>query len=232
MDEEEIILITDGFDSLILDDEDTILKKFYKIKKDKWIVYAHDHMNFISQIEFGRCNGKSINAGSFIGRVKELVIFIETFLKFSKEYETKDDQKLMVDFCKSQSTFMEMVELDDKNILFCRITYSPIMFYLFNNFKNTIKFRNIQIKDKKIWDNFKKTHPSVLFAPGNNNMDDLVEHLGYDFKNKRSYFWGMIKERWVTILILLTLIGILLVPIVFLFIKLFKKIIKLYFIIF
>ena len=223
MDKEEIVLITDGFDSLILDDEDTILKKFYKIKKDKWIVYAHEYPNVLLKIEFGACNKKHINAGSLIGRVNELIIFIKKFLEFSKDYETKDDQVLITKFCKLKPTFMEMVELDEKNIIFCMVSYSPIVFHVLSDFKNTRKFRNIQIKDKKIWEKYTNTTPSVISGSGNKNMDDLVEHLGYKFKNKRTYFWGMIKERWVTILTVLTVIGIILVPIIFLFIKLFKK---------
>jgi len=223
LDENEIVLITDGFDSLLLEDEDTILKKFYQVKKDKWIVYANEYPNLLTKLEFGSCNNKNINAGSLIGRVDELIIFIRKFLEFSKDYETKDDQLLLTKFCKLKPTFMEMVELDEKNIIFCMVSYSPVLLHILSDYTYTKKFRNVQIKDKKIWEKYTNTTPSVVFGPGNKNMDDLVEHLGYDFKNKRQNFWKMIKERWVTVLIFLTALGIICTLIVFLIVKLLKK---------
>tara|TARA_B100001115_G_scaffold179932_1_gene171501 strand:+ start:62 stop:892 length:831 start_codon:yes stop_codon:yes gene_type:complete len=223
LDENEIVLITDGFDSLLLEDEDTILEKFYKIKKDKWIVYANEYPNLLTKLEFGSCNNKNINAGSLIGRVNELIIFMQKFLEFSKDYKTKDDQVLLTKFCKLKPTFMEMVELDEKNIIFCMVSYSPVLFHILSDYTYTKNFRNIQIKDKKIWEKYTNTTPSVVFGWRITNMDDLVEHLGYDVKNQNQNLWKMIKERWVTVLIFLTALGIICIPIVFLLIKLLKK---------
>lgn len=180
----EILLFTDGYDSIPVCNEETILKKYNKVKANKHIVYCVEfrkNMTYFSHIfTFGKCNDKFINSGTYIGRVKELKILFNNFIKHIKNKKLSD-QVALTKFCNTNNKFFtDLVNLDINNELFYNVEYNNSFNYIFSNENNL----NIKIKNNKIITN-NNSNPCIYLGSGGVDLDILLTHLGYNFNNER-----------------------------------------------
>lgn len=114
LDENELILCTDAFDVLYLQNSDTILKAYQtlctKVKTDgAWAspivfsaerLYSHHYPKYKAYWDaiptpFGY---KYLNSGTFIGYQKNLVTMLKQILKDAHNYTEKSDQKLYAEY--------------------------------------------------------------------------------------------------------------------------------------
>ena len=94
-------MINDAYDVIILEDGNTIIKKFKSFNKN--IVFGHQH-DIISQFIFPLCKKMNfvICSGNMIGYVKYLKQLIKLLFKYPKiwkKYEN-DDQIVLNEICK------------------------------------------------------------------------------------------------------------------------------------
>ena len=194
LDDDEIVMINDAYDVVILEDGDTIIKKFKSFNKN--IVFG-DNTNISSKIIFPSCNMKKkiVCMGNIIGYVKYLKQMIELLFKYSDLWEkwNNDDQAIINDiFCKELDFFKNNVIIDTKQKLFWAggnnmISFPiPELFLYVNNNKIYIKNTNIT--------------PSILHLVTNMNGNNLLKKLNYkklpnnnifdqpDFKNNQAFY--------------------------------------------
>ena len=225
----EIVLFTDGYDSIPVCNEETILKKYNKVKGNKHIVYCIEKRKgityYTSYYAFGKCNNNFINSGSYIGRVKELKILINNFLKQIKYKKKLDDQVALTKFCNTDNIFNDLVNLDKNNEIFYNIQYENILNYFI--FKYTT-YLNIKIENNKIITN-NNSYPCIFLGTGGVDLNILIKHLGYDFKNERldKYKYFLFKNFYKNFILFLIQISIIII-IIFTIYKSKKSINKLY----
>ena len=152
---EDIVCVVDGFDTIILEFSNEILKRFKELNKD--LIFsrggkATNSINkYIQDRLFGKCNNQRLNAGLYIGKVKSIINLWKNFK------ENMDDQYFITQKC-----------LNEENI------YIDNEYYIFYNYSKSDKIR---IKDKKIYINNNIYNTCILGAPANGNINLILEKL-------------------------------------------------------
>ena len=158
LDKNQIICHIDGFDSLILGDDNEIYNKFIDNIGNKKIIFSKDNTtNLIAKYyklkKFSLCHDVFISAGLYIGYNYYIQELLEKFI----DSNVSDDQKFFSSLC---STYDE-IGYDINNILF----------YNYQYFENKFKFI---YKNKRLIINNNK--PVIISAPGNIKITNILSH--------------------------------------------------------
>jgi hypothetical protein len=181
IDDNEIIMITDAYDVIILEDSEIILDKFRKFNKN--IVFTVSK-NLSAGIIFGRClDNITFSPGSFIGYVKYIKQLIKIFLNNKALFKknNNDDQILLNKICKIEKDFfIKNCKGDNNYKLFLDVNsdYNQ-SFYLNYYLNNDINY--IEMSNKKLY--YKNNTFSVLHLSGNINGNKYLNYLNYNTEN-------------------------------------------------
>lgn len=166
----EIVCFIDAYDVLILRPLEDLEENFKKMisMTDKRIIVGCDqtnnHMhNFILYWVFNKCQGQHLNAGTYIGYVKDIKVMLNEMIKVSNNPKY-DDQVVMIEFCRNNPY---TIYIDNNNIFF--LTLARILN------KND---SNLLILNGTLSYNWEK--PFILHCPGNSSMNDIISKLGYN----------------------------------------------------
>ena len=181
--DDELIVFIDAYDVILLQNAATIEKKFNLLinKTNAKIIIAFDNpklsswVEFISKYIFGNCQGKRINAGTYIGKAKDIKNLIQNACKFfdcDTNIKYNDDQILLTKYCKINPQDMF---IDEGKDLFL-IVKSDFLLPL-NMHKNHIEIINNELVYKNI-------KPCFIHGVLSTNMNNIIEKLNYtnDFK--------------------------------------------------
>lgn len=170
----DIVCFIDGYDVIctrnLYEIKDVFLN-LYNVKKCK-IIVGYDNIkytNFLNKFfvknYFGTCKNISLNAGTYIGYVKDLLEIIQKLLNINND-DKADDQQLLTNFCNSNDS---LFYIDVSNDIFLTIGH-PL-----HEIDNII---NID-ENKKI--SYNKKFPFFLHAPGATYLDNTIKQLsGYN----------------------------------------------------
>jgi hypothetical protein len=164
LDKNQIICHIDGFDSLILGDDDEMYNKFINIIDDKKMIFSVDKpYNFITEYyklkKFSLCSDVFISAGLYIGYNYFIQELLEAFIKS----KLTDDQRFYSSLCDTN----DKIGYDINNIIFYNYQY-------FEN-KSSLIYKN-----KRLIINNNK--PVIISAPGNTKINNILINFGYNYK--------------------------------------------------
>ena len=168
--DDEIVCFIDAFDVLLLRPLDELEEAFKKLSylTNKKIIVGCEEVNdnyvmkMLGYLVFGRCQGKPLNSGTYIGYVKDIRRMLDGMIKISNDPKS-DDQVIMTKYCV-------------KHFYQFHLDCDCILFFPFVNPMNE--------KDSKFFINndgitYKWTKPYILHCPGNADMNDIILKLGY-----------------------------------------------------
>lgn len=196
LNEDDIVCVIDGYDVICtrkLDEMKDVFMRLQADKKCKIIVgydnleYMNSFLRLIISINFGKCDDTSLNAGTYIGYVKDVKNLIYSLQSLNSD-DKADDQKLLT---KYYSINKNDLYIDTKNEIFCTIAKT------FNEIDELFIFEDGSI----IHNNYK---PFFLHAPGATYLDNVIIKLGYDYdyddKVKKQMLY-----KWVDLIIVIIL---------------------------
>lgn len=197
LDEEEVVLYSDGYDALFLAGEKEILEKFHKLGHP--VIYsAEQNLNMdggflhklrtYMKLRKGRKPYQFLNAGQWIGEAGAVLEIIKETVK-SGELGGKDlDQELLIEYMVMNP---EAIKLDSKNLIFSCTAG-----------RTGLEKKDYSIKNDRIFNSVTGTEPcSVHFAAKNfvgaNWMIDQISYLkAYTFESETpQYTWYSFKNR-------------------------------------
>ena len=190
LDPNDIVCFIDGYDVICVRDLREMTDVFLQLKKKNncKIVIAENNIiinnlyNVVLYItvktSFDKCKNKLINAGSYIGQVKDILYILEQVYTGDN---TLDDQKILVKYCKTNPNDFY---IDLKNELFLTIDrpFDSIHPYL-------------TVKNNKIY--YNNNRPFFIHGNGHTYLDSTLDLVGYKnvninhklyYKNKSKYF--------------------------------------------
>jgi len=164
LDKNQIICHIDGFDSLILGNDNELYNKFKNIIGNKKIIFSVDKptnslAKYYKLKKFTLCHDIFISAGLYIG----YNYFIQELLQKFIASNVSDDQKFYSSLCSTN----DEIGYDNDNILF----------YNYQYFQNKAKL--IYENKRLIIDNNK---PVIISAPGNIKINNILINFGYKYK--------------------------------------------------
>jgi hypothetical protein len=194
--EDELICIIDGYDVLVLEGPKEIEEKFNKIcngNKSKVIISKNTYTdNIISKItilmgdylSFKEVDGYFLCAGTYIGRASEILKMYSIICKRNECYDNTDDQVLLQKYAlENKGSYI----IDKNNEIFL-VLADP-----FNGIVN--RESNIEINNESLY--YKNTKISILHAPVNTDIDNIILNLGYDtslyradMSDRYNYIWN------------------------------------------
>ena len=190
LDPNDVVCFIDGYDVICVRDLREMTDVFLQLKKKNncKIVIAENNIiinnlyNVVLYItvktSFDKCKNKLINAGSYIGQVKDILYILEQVYTGDN---TLDDQKILVKYCKTNPNDFY---IDLKNELFLTIDrpFDSIHPYL-------------TVKNNKIY--YNNNRPFFIHGNGHTYLDSTLDLVGYKnvninhklyYKNKSKYF--------------------------------------------
>ena len=170
----DIVCVIDGYDVVcsrnLFEMKDEFIKLQNKINCK--IIISHDKIStsnflyFLNKIYnnfyFGKCKNINLNAGTYIGYVKDL---LEVLLLIYKNNDYQDDQQMLTKYCNMNND----IYIDIENKLF--LTYN----------KPYSEISNLTIINNKIV--YNNQHPFFIHAPGGTYLEKTLILLGYDVPN-------------------------------------------------
>lgn len=180
LDKNDVVCFIDGYDVLCLRNLSHLVDKFIEIQKREQckIIVAYDRVlnpidNFFVSLYFGKCNNISLNAGTYIGYVGDILEMINLVFIENNDVNA-DDQVLLTKVCNLNKG---IIYIDVKNEIF--LTISDRLTDISNNL--------IVNENKEVIYNNNK--PFFLHCPGS-YFDELLIKLDYDYDeniNKEIY---------------------------------------------
>jgi len=185
LDKNDIVCFIDGYDVICTRDLNELKDEFIRVKNETncKIIIGHDkimkdtifhYLNYLSNINnFGKCKKLSINAGTYIGYVHDLLEILNNIYNLDPN-DTADDQKLLVKYCNLYNN--DDIYIDEKNLFFLTLDkpYAEIDYLININDNKEIIFNS--------------NKPFFLHAPGQTVLDNTIKLLGYNLntsiKNK------------------------------------------------
>ena len=190
LDPNDVVCFIDGYDVICVRNLNEMTDVFLQLKKKNncKIVIAENNiiMNNLYNVvlyitvktSFDKCKNKLINAGSYIGQVKDILYVLEQVYTGDN---TLDDQKILVKYCKTNPNDFY---IDLKNELFLTIDrpFDSIHPYL-------------TVKNNKIY--YNNNRPFFIHGNGHTYLDSTLDLIGYKnvninhklyYKNKSKYF--------------------------------------------
>lgn len=227
LDDNEIIITMDAYDTFVCGNYNEILNKYNSSNK-KFLVGSHTYcdrymMQIIFNITFqNNLNSKDLlNSGMFISKV----IYAKEVLNICLNMNTTDDQIALI---KTYKLRPDLIELDNERLLFANLQQctfvDPMKIFLD---KNGFIFDENKKRIKNINNN---NYPCFIHGPFNMKLCDLIYKIYpeinecYDTTNYK-YFKKIFTNR---LFIKYTLLIIIIIILVYLFIKYNKNIKKIY----
>lgn len=190
LDPNDVVCFIDGYDVICVRNLNEMTDVFLQLKNKNncKIVIAENNiiMNNLYNVvlyitvktSFDKCKNKLINAGSYIGQVKDILYVLEQVYTGDN---TLDDQKILVKYCKTNPNDFY---IDLKNELFLTIDrpFDSIHPYL-------------TVKNNKIY--YNNNRPFFIHGNGHTYLDSTLDLIGYKnvninhklyYKNKSKYF--------------------------------------------
>jgi hypothetical protein len=169
LDPEEVVCFIDGFDVLLLEPLEKMEERFRKLKEnnDFKIAVAFEYPvvvlhRILAYFTFGKCQGKLINAGSYIGFAKEIMDVVRNIYNINPHFNA-DDQQMLVSYCQSNP---ENVYIDEDRSLFLMMAYPTKDIYP--------HMKPFLIND-----------PCIFHGAGNTDMNNLILSLGYNMTDEQ-----------------------------------------------
>ena len=186
---DEIIVFIDAYDVIFLQDLKKLKDEFIKAKK------LHDFKIYIGvdsdlespifkysydKIFMVENNPYRLNAGVYIGYAKDILDVIEEIERTNIENITDDQVLLVKQYIRNPKTFY----FDTKKTVILNL-FGNIIDGKIDLKKYGYKF---EVKDgKTMLLNDNNESPVILHAPGNGNIDDIVEKMGYILDDKYKF---------------------------------------------
>jgi len=178
LDENDIACFVDGYDVICTRNLNELSNVFFKLK-NKYkckVIVAEDKrkvnkiINFLMNFYFSKCNNKSLNAGTYIGQVKDLIEVLEKIYNLYP-IDNADDQMLLTKYC---NKYKNDVYIDINNELFLTLINPYLEIDKYLTFKNNIPLYN-------------NNAPFFIHGPGETYLDNIIKKVDYDYyiKNKR-----------------------------------------------
>ena len=229
---DEIIVFIDAYDVIFLQDLKKLKDEFIKAKK------LHDFKIYIGvdsdlespifkysydKIFMVENNPYRLNAGVYIGYAKDILDVIEEIERTNIENITDDQVLLVKQYIRNPKTFY----FDTKKTVILNL-FGNIIDGKIDLKKYGYKF---EVKDgKTMLLNDNNESPVILHAPGNGNIDDIVEKMGYILDDKykfdrHEYLYNVTKYQIkhiydeITLSIIIIIIIIVLIIILYTFYK-------------
>jgi len=194
LDRNMIICHIDGFDSVILGNEQEIYNKFITNYKNNKIVFSSDETNnifirYFKLKKFTLCRNNFISAGLYIG----YNYYIQKLLQEFIDSRETDDQRFFSMLCDNNND----IGIDINNIIFYNYKYLE---------------NNGYYKDNRLYVN--NINPSIISAPGGVNITNILKNFGYNYTKENNTtieyfarnFMGTIKYFYVEIFIITLLL--------------------------
>jgi hypothetical protein len=179
--ENDIVCCVDGFDVICVRDLSELKAEFLRIKEThgRTMVVGDDNLkpNIMQHIGFnyfGNCDNQHINAGTWIGYVRDMLNIL-SFLIEKYPNGDADDQKILTEYCINNE---KQIYVDGKAEIFLPI---------FEQSGELDKF--VSIKNNTVL--FNNSKPFFVHAPGGGFLEGILKKLGYSIddsiKNKLYY---------------------------------------------
>jgi hypothetical protein len=184
--DDKIVCFVDGYDVVSCRDLTELADEFIKLKnkyKCKIVVGCDDYgyigKKIVAHLTFGKCGNHYLNAGTYIGYVKDLKDIISKIYELNPS-DSADDQALMIQYYKQHPG---EIHIDYECKLFLTLLY-PLT--------QIDYFTPITINNNKLYAIDYKSMPFFIHAPGNGFLDNIIIKLGYgtpdsDVKKKLTY---------------------------------------------
>ena len=170
----EIVAFIDAYDVIMLRPVHELERQFVEFSESdtKIVVGCERHVQNLvelgSRLIFEKCNGESLNAGTYIGYVRNLKR-VFSFMKTNVSAENDDDQVLFSNFCVALPS---MIYMDADSNFFLTVT---------NIFGNFLDAENVTITNQRV--RFYNNYPFFVHGNGNTDMNDLLKRLGYELSD-------------------------------------------------
>jgi hypothetical protein len=171
---DDVVCFVDGYDVLCCRDLNKLIPDFLQIQKEQKckIVVGHDKTSFMMSTAsfifdfFGKCKNLSINSGTYIGKVNDILYIIQQIYELNPKHDA-DDQVLMTKYC---SLNPNDFYIDTDNKLFLALVY-PL--------ENIDKYTDIH--NSKL--SYNHNSPFFIHAPGYGILDNVITKLGYSYNS-------------------------------------------------
>jgi len=169
----DIVCVVDGYDVICTRNLNELKNMFLKVRNEKKckIIVGYDNINhthyvnkFTIKMYFGTCNNISLNAGTYIGYVKDLLEIINQILNENSN-DSADDQKLLTNLCNTNS---ELFNIDSNNDIFLTIVH-PL--HEIDDIIEINKYGEIS---------YNGVFPFFLHGPGSTYFDNVLKKIGYN----------------------------------------------------
>ena len=193
---DEIVCFIDAYDVLLLrplQDLEKLFVNFNEISGARIVVGCDlqptgKPVDFIYRLYFGACNNKYVNSGTYIGYaadLRDMMTFI--FREISNDVKA-DDQIMIRKYCNTTKN----VHIDCDRIFFLTFAGTQSMQFPLKHPKVNIIIDHDthELKHNNI-------RPFFVHGPGNINMLNLIEALGYDVSPEQRANILRETEEWV-----------------------------------
>ncbi len=186
--EDDIVCFCDGYDVLCVRDLNEMIDEFNRIKNETKckIIYSIDSglgqfKPYTSLYFTSKLTTNMINAGLYIGNVKDLLEMYNILFTYSSE-DYLDDQMLLNKFYQMNPG---VIYIDKKSELFYTLCEYNIYIKIKNFFlgKPDDLIRFVDIKDDKLY-SINKTRPFFIHGCVNGYLNTIIKKLGYKIDHK------------------------------------------------
>lgn len=205
--DDEVMCVLDAYDVILakpVGDLEGLFLAIHGAMSARIIVGCDLHnthfTKWVTPFIFGKCHNKQLNAGVYIGFVKDIRTMLQTILNERQSHET-DDQALMTRYCREKPNIL--VDCD-----------RLISISACNPFSDVFKMDGASFENGSYV--YKGTAPFIVHAPGNTSLIPLLEKQGYTIDTEerdrlvryhRDVFKkGLIYVKWSWIAVVVTTI--------------------------
>lgn len=186
----EVVIVIDAYDTLFLRNLNDLEKQYreYTQKHGDKIVMSVENRgvaNVILNVFFGKCGGQYINAGVYIGYAYLIKrVFGAICSNNHCDPKDADDQRMITQYCRDNRD-----DFDFDSDFDWFLTWGELDLYVGNK---------VRIDDGVM--TFKNKRPFILHCPGNKNMDDIIQQMGWNPpkiapRGVIEYYGGMYKAH-------------------------------------
>ena len=175
----DIVCFVDGYDVICTRNLNKLADEFLKLKnKYNCKIVVGEHKSIVNNkltyvfdlflnYYFGKCKNRSLNAGTYIGQVNDM---LEVLDKIYNLYpiNNADDQLLLTKYCKLNPN---NIYIDTKNELFLTLesSYQEINQYM-------------EFRDNKVY--YQNNAPFFIHGAGRTYLDNIIIKMNYPYEDK------------------------------------------------
>lgn len=174
LDDDDIVLCLDAFDTLLLRRPNDILKKYKSFNSE--VVWSVENTDFISKLLFKSNYNYTLNGGMYIGKNKYLkIIFQELINRYGIDFN-QDDQKLINKLNNQWDYFHEIVKPDIHGYIFSNIAYCSPIYKIYDFLGKNVGEEKLthSINDGRIVNKNTNIEPSIISGPGNISLKHFI----------------------------------------------------------